>query len=90
VSLLVELLDGSVIEMDVNKGDAGDHRGLVGGALPGEVGDSKTGVALGYPSSPLCLQRGSLLIPVSGRLCSGTVLQVGQRDPLLVVLIANM
>jgi len=51
VSLLVALLDGSVIEVDADGGEEGDQRGLVGGILPGEVGDSNnTGFTLEYPS----------------------------------------
>jgi len=47
--LLVRLLDGLVIEVDVDGGEDGDKRGLAGGVLPGEVGDSKIDIGLGYP-----------------------------------------
>jgi len=45
--LLIELLDGSVVEVDGDGGDEGEQRGLVGGVIPGEVADSKTGFTLG-------------------------------------------
>ena len=41
-SLLVELLDESVVKVDGNGGDQGDQRGLVGVVISGEVGESKT------------------------------------------------
>ena len=76
VSLLIEMLDGPVVEVDGDRGDERDQRGLVGGVTPGEVGDSKTGFTLGY------LRCGSLVITSSGQLCSGAVLKVGREDPL--------